>query len=170
MGTLYRLFSPSLLLLLIRLELDPLTKSWKIPKKIVARRIEATGAEQFIVEWEFNAVWEPFDSNSLELGHHRRQDLARSSTRLTSNEPDPVSESSDDQFYEAGEDRQPRKKKRKQVITSDEEEEDDSSTPPPSNQPSTSDGRVREADKYGMDKYARPTPTLELASDKRRRK
>ncbi|EGT32910.1 hypothetical protein CAEBREN_02560 [Caenorhabditis brenneri] len=95
---------------------------------------------------------------------------ARSSTRLTSNEPDPVSESSNDQFYEAGEDRQPRKKKRKQVITSDEEEEDDSSTPPPSNQPSTSDGRVREADKYGMDKYARLTPTLELASDKRRRK
>ncbi|EGT45235.1 CBN-DPY-27 protein [Caenorhabditis brenneri] len=96
---------------------------------------------------------------------------ARSSTRLTSAEPDLVYEDSDDQYYEAGEDRQPRKKKRKQVITSDEEDEDDDSvTPPPSNQPSTSDGRVQGGDRFGMDKYARPTPTLELASDKRRRK
>lgn len=93
---------------------------------------------------------------------------------------------SDEEFYDSDDEREIRKKSKTKVSEEFDKEDggtssDDQSAPPPSNAPSTSDGRRRGAaaaaavdksavDKSSDNKYARPAPTLEYVSDKRRRK
>lgn len=122
----------------------------KIAPKI-QRRLGTLRLEQFGIETS------PAPESVAERRQTRRSSTSRSQTPTSSRQRSPPVSSgptaSDDEFYEDGEDRQPRKKAKKKVTEEEEEGQEEEGSPPP----------------QAHGKYPRPTPTLEIGYEKRRR-